>query len=157
MNGRLGAIYIASGPASRVWFVDRVRAVPGRGLEGDRYFTGTGSFSHWPKPGRELTLIAAETLEILESGHGLALEPGAHRRNLVTEGVELMDLVKTEFRIGAVRLRGERPCLPCRVLERRTLPGVYEAMKKTGGGLRATIVTEGFLSVGDPILLARHE
>lgn len=132
--------------------VVEVRAVPGRGLEGDRYFTGVGTFSGKPGPHREITLIEEETLLDLRR-RGIDLSPGGHRRNLVTRGVRLNDLVGTEFRIGDVALNGVRLCDPCAHLESLSRPGVHEALKGRGG-LRAQILTEGSIRRGDPVSVA---
>ena len=67
-------------------------ALPGLGLDGDRYATGVGSFSQSPAD-NELTLIEAETLDLIVADHGLNLEPGETRRNIVTRGIDLNSLV----------------------------------------------------------------
>ena len=60
--GTVEFIYIASGAAAPTHTVNEVRAIPGAGLEGDRYAAGSGTFSK-PLPDRELTLIEAEAIE----------------------------------------------------------------------------------------------
>ncbi len=129
--------------------VKEARAVPGRGLEGDRYFNGVGTFSK-PKPDREVTLIEIEALEALKRDYGIALEPADSRRNIITRGVLLNHLVGREFKVGAVALRGLRLCEPCSHLEelanRRVRPGLIHR-----GGLRAQILTGGVIRVGDPV------
>ena len=82
-----------------------VRAEPGRGLEGDRYWARQGTL--WkPEPDREVTLIEWESLETLAREAAVALEPAAARRNLVTRGVRLNDLVGRWFQVGEVTLKG---------------------------------------------------
>ena len=132
--------------------VAEATAITGVGLEGDRYATRTGSFSAKPKPGRQITLIEAEAIEALERELGLVLAPGETRRNLVTRGVALNHLVGCEFRVGEVRLRGHELCEPCGDLARMTgrpqvLPGLVHR-----GGLRAEILTDGVIRVGDPVI-----
>jgi MOSC domain-containing protein YiiM len=137
--------------------VGSVRAVPGRGLAGDRYFFGTGTYS--PKPshgGREVTLIEAETVAALfdgvqnAEGHrlGIKLAPAETRRNIATSGVPLNHLVDREFWVGPVLLRGTRLCEPCKHLEDLTQQGVMASLIHRGG-LRARILTEGVIRVGD--------
>ena len=63
--------------------IDPVRAVAGRGLEGDRYHDGTGFYSDHPGPVREVSLIVEETLEALRRDHNLVLAPGIIRRNIL--------------------------------------------------------------------------
>ncbi len=130
--------------------VKEVRAIPGKGLEGDRYFTQTGTYSKKPWPDREVTLIEVEAIEALAREYKIALEPGAARRNIVTRGVPLNHLVGREFRVGDVTVRGLRLCEPCAHLERLSHSGVREALIHRGG-LRAQILTDGTIRVGDSI------
>lgn len=131
---------------------DAARAVPGRGLAGDRYFKGEGSFSRWPGPRREVTLIAEEALAEMAEQTGIALDPKESRRNVLTRGVPLNDLARVEFTVGPVRMRGMRQCQPCKRLVRLTdhdeslIPALVDR-----GGLRARILTEGVIHPGDPI------
>ena len=80
----------------------------------------------------------------------MQIAPGDARRNVVTRGVALNHLVGREFRVGGVRLRGVRLCEPCSHLEGLTRPGVLDGLVHRGG-LRAQILTEGEIRVGDPI------
>ncbi len=125
-----------------------MRAVPGKGLEGDRYFRGEGSFSKNPGGGRQVTLVASEMLELLRSEHGIALPASETRRNLVTKGVSLNDLVGQVFQVGSVRMKGVRLAEPCNHLERLTQTGVLKGLVHRAG-LRADILDEGVLRVGD--------
>ncbi len=149
MCGIVVAIHRASMATEPMSSVKEARAVPGRGLEGDRYFNGVGTFSK-PKPDREVTLIEIEALEALKRDYGIALEPADSRRNIITRGVLLNHLVGREFKVGAVALRGLRLCEPCSHLEelanRRVRPGLIHR-----GGLRAQILTGGVIRVGDPV------
>jgi MOSC domain-containing protein YiiM len=149
--GRLVSIHLAAASGAPMVEVSAVRAWPGRGLEGDRYFLGTGSFSEKPGTGRECTLIEVEALEALARELDLTLAPGESRRNLVTEGVALNHLVGREFRVGGVRLRGMRLCEPCKGLALATgkpaiLPGLIHR-----GGLRCEILSAGEIRVGDEV------
>src|SRR5437588_5350681 len=93
--------------------VDSVRAVAGRGLEGDRYFDGSGTYSETEGEGRAVTLIEIEALDRLRDEYGIDLLPIESRRNIATHGITLDDLIGKEFRIGDVRMRGIRSCEPC--------------------------------------------
>lgn len=148
-QGEVESIYIA--PAARVPMeaVDEAVAVPGKGLEGDRYFLGVGAFSRWPEPHREVSLIAAEALEEMARETGVGLAPEASRRNVLTRGVPLNDLVGRDFYVGTVRLRGIRLCQPCKYLARLVeQPEVARALIGRGG-LRARILNPGTIHVGD--------
>jgi len=149
--GSLLAIQIGRQAEGRLESVPQVRAVPGKGLEGDRYFRGEGSFSNNPGGGREVTLVAREMLDLLEREHGIMLDPVETRRNLVTGGVSLNELVGQVFRVGDVRMRGVRLAEPCNHLERLTQPGVLKGLAHRAG-LRAEILDEGMLRVGDAIV-----
>ena len=150
-HGSLVAIQIGREAEGRLDSVAEVRAIPGRGLEGDRYFRGEGSFSKNPGGGRQVTLVASEMLELLQSEHGIALEAAETRRNLVTKGVLLNDLVGQVFQVGTVRMMGVRLAEPCNHLERLTRPGVIKGLVHRAG-LRADILDEGVLRVGDAIV-----
>jgi MOSC domain-containing protein YiiM len=160
--GRVVSIHITPEASAPIVSVPEARAVAGRGLEGDRYFLGTGFYS--PRPshgGREVTLIETETLEALFDGVvsaagntlGIKLDPGQSRRNIATVGVPLNHLVGRRFRVGAVLMRGTRLCEPCKHLEELTRPGVMGGLIHRGG-LRAQILADGLIRVGDPIELA---
>lgn len=125
--------------------------MPGKGLEGDRYFRGEGSFSKNPGGGRQVTLVASEMLDLLEREHGITLAPAETRRNLLTRGVSLNDLVGKDFQVGGVRMRGVRLAEPCNHLERLTQAGVLKGLVHRAG-LRADILDEGVLHVGDAIV-----
>ena len=128
-----------------------VRAFPGKGLEGDRYFAASGTYSDRPGPGREITLIESEAVDAMARDNEVRIEAGSARRNVVTRGVPLNHLVGEDFSIGEVRLRGIRLCEPCSHLEGLTRRGVLGGLVHRGG-LRAQILTEGTIHIGDAIL-----
>jgi MOSC domain-containing protein YiiM len=150
-HGNLVAIQIGRVAEGRLDSVPEVRAIPGKGLEGDRYFRGEGSFSKNPGGGRQVTLVASEMLDLLRDEHGIALQAAETRRNLVTRGVALNDLVGRVFQIGSVRMKGIRLAEPCEHLERLTQKGVIKGLVHRAG-LRADILDEGVLRVGDEIV-----
>ena len=146
-NGTVESIYIASAAEGRMEAREQIVAIPGVGLEGDRYALKTGTF-YKPKPDYELTLIEAEAVEALRRDYQVELAAGDVRRNIVTRGVPLNHLVGREFRIGDVRIRGIRLCEPCDHLQRITGKQVIEGLCHRGG-LRAQILTQGTIRVGD--------
>ena len=126
-----------------------VKAVPGRGLEGDRYFSGSGTFSPTPqKPDFEITLIELEQIETFAKAHSLPFTALHARRNIVTSGVALNDLVGAEFWVGEVRLRGVRLCEPCNYLAKISFPQTLKGLTHKAG-LRAQIISAGTIHVGD--------
>jgi len=131
--------------------VEEVRAVPGRGLEGDRYFAGCGTFSPTPqKPDFELTFIEEEKIADFARASGLPFTAHHARRNIVTSGVDLNALSGREFLVGEVRVRGLRLCEPCSYLAKISWPETLRGLVHKGG-LRAQILTEGTLRPGDEI------
>ncbi len=151
-TGILRSIWISPTARTSLFSLAEVRAVPGRGLEGDRYFLACGTFSTWPGGGRAVTLIAEEALDAIRDEHGIDLHEGRSRRNLVTSGIALDDIQDRTFRIGTAVFRGIRPCHPCRHLEGITQEGVFDALKDRGG-FRADVLEEGVIHVGDAIEL----
>ena len=158
-QGSVVSLHIAPKASAPMESVESVRAVPGRGLAGDRYFLGTGVYS--PKPshgGREVTLIEAEAVAALldgvqnAEGHrlGIKLAPAETRRNIATSGVPLNHLVDREFWVGPVRMVGTRLCEPCKYLEGLTQTGVMAGLIHRGG-LRARILAEGVIRLGDVV------
>jgi MOSC domain-containing protein YiiM len=150
MSGRLHAIYIGTVRGQPLVARGEILAVADRGLEGDRYFTGEGTFSKAPDPGAQVTLIESEAFEALQRDYGIALEPQEARRNLVTRDVALNHLVGREFAVGEVRLEGVELCDPCGHLQRLAGKPIKKPLAHRGG-LRARILTGGVLRVGDPI------
>jgi MOSC domain-containing protein YiiM len=150
-RGRVEGIYVGEDRGAELDPVNRVRAVPGQGLEGDRYFHGRGEFYALGKDGQDLTLIEAEAIEGLAVDTGIELAPAEARRNVVTRGISLNDLVGKRFSIGAVECLGRRLCEPCRYLERSTHPGVLAGLSNRGG-LRADVVSGGWIEVGAPVV-----
>ena len=155
-GGRIVAIYTSAEPGYPMQPRDHVRAIPGRGLEGDRYFTDNGRFSQRRLPGREvteLTLIESEVIQYLRFHWGLDVEEADSRRNLVTRAVALNDLVGSEFHVGEVRLRGASLCEPCVSLvkspENRNL---LRALAHRGG-LRAHVLSEGTIMLGNRVAI----
>lgn len=143
------AIFITDKKAVPLTSVPRVLAIAGAGLQGDRYLAKGGTLSK-KEAGRQLTLIEAEAIERLEREHGIELGPGESRRNVVTRGIALNDLVGKRFRVGPVECVGVMLCDPCGHLEKLTQKGVKKGLDNAGG-LRADIVTGGEIAVGDQI------
>jgi MOSC domain-containing protein YiiM len=146
MSGRVEGIFITADRGALPEPVGSVRALTGRGLEGNRYFYEADA-----PPGRALTLIAAEAVEAMEGEHGISLEARATRRNVVTRGVDVNDLVGKRFRVGDVECVGVELCEPCAHLESLTKPGIIKGLVHRGG-LNADILNDGEISVGDPVV-----
>ena len=156
------ALYTCASASQPMEVCVQVRALAGSGLVGDRYATNQGTLSRSARQAvRQVTLIAREAIE--EANGDLTkrgLAPfGVHetRRNIVTEGVDVNSLLGREFQVGNVRMRGAEPTRPCHrpsALVQKT--GFAEAFANRGG-LRAEVLSDGIINVGDLITVERLE
>lgn len=151
LTGLVEQIAVAPEAEAEMRLIDGVRALPGQGLEGDRYASRAGTFSPKTghKPGYELTLIAAEVVEDL-TARDASLDFVSTRRNVLTRGIDVNMLVGRDFKIGEVACRGLRLAEPCAHLERLAGPGLLRPLIHRGG-LRADILTGGEIRAGDLI------
>ena len=145
-------IFVATAPRAPQIEVPSVRVVVGKGIEGDRHF------GKRKVPGENLTLVEAEELEAFAQEQGVPVDLSGSRRNIVTRGVRLNDLVGREFRLGTALLRGVELCEPCSVMGRLYAlpewPGprtVRQMLHRAG--LRADVLQTGVFTVGDTLLL----
>lgn len=141
--GSVAGILVAPAAEAELTLVEAAEAIAGRGLVGDRYERGEGTFSA-PGRGYELTLVEAEVLDEVRLAW-----PDA-RRNVVTTGIALNGLVGERFRIGSIECVGRRLAEPCAHLERLTRPGLLRPLVHRGG-LRADILSGGTIATGDEI------
>jgi hypothetical protein len=140
VSGQVEALVLAGDAEAPVTVVDEAVARAGRGLVGDRYLEGRGTFSNRFARGIDLTLIDA----------GAIADPASARRNVITRGIDLNALVGRRFMIGEVECLGQRLCEPCAHLERLTRPGTLRALVHIGG-LRADILSDGTIRAGDVV------
>jgi MOSC domain len=143
-EGTVEALVVAPHATAPVQHVQTARAVPGQGLDGDRYAAGAGTFASG-RPGSALTLVDADVLDELAAQRGAPVD---QRRNVVVRGTDLNALVAREFTLGEVRCRGRRLCEPCAHLDRLNDGALLRPMVHRGG-LRADILTAGTVRVGD--------
>jgi len=151
MTGTVQDIWTASAVGALMQQHDAIEAVAGHGLVGDRYAEKVGSYSR-PDEGadRQLTLIEQEQLDWLLAEHGITLTGNGARRNLVTRGVRLNDLVGKRFYIGGVEVEGMRLCQPCKQLtEKLGFDFVYLMLNRSG--LNCRIVSGGTIRAGDAV------
>jgi MOSC domain-containing protein YiiM len=155
-QGSVISINIAPEAAGKMQSLSEVRAVAGQGLEGDRYFAKQGTFTDNPNTtGREVTLIESEAIDALERDYGVKIDAKDARRNIVTRGVPLNHLVGREFRVGDVKMRGVRldePCKHMASLVNEELKDKIRLGLMHRGGLRADILNDGVIRVGDDVV-----
>lgn len=126
--------------------VTSVEAVANCGLRGDRYTAALNRKS----PDYEVTLIEAEHIEEFVQVTGLPLSAEMPRRNIVTRGVRLNALCGQIFTVGRATFEGLELCRPCRLFAERTHREVVKFFLQKGG-LRARIVSGGYIALGDRI------
>ncbi len=155
MTGRVVSIQIASTASGPLHGLERVQAVAGMGLEGDRYYARVGTYSQKHDESREATFIEAEALEALTRDYAVQLTGLESRRNTTTLGVALNHLVGRQFRVGGAVFRGLRLCEPCTHLEETSGKPARQGLVHRGG-LRAQIVQSGIVRVGDAVEMVEN-
>jgi MOSC domain-containing protein YiiM len=154
-QGRVAAIFVTPESSGEMVSLPAVRAFADRGLEGDRFFRE--SWDAVNRPDKAITLIEAEVLERAAQELGMASIAAKTRRNLVTSGVPLLELLHREFVIGGVRMRGIRLFEPCgHLVKVSKLPGIFKALDHRSG-LKAAILTNGEIHVGDALTLVESQ
>jgi hypothetical protein len=143
-RGVVAGLLVAPAAEEALVQVTSVVAVAGRGLEGDRYAAGRGTFSG-PGRGYQLTIVDAEVLDELDVPWARA------RRNVVTRGAALNPLVGRRFRLGDVECVGRRLAEPCAHLEKLSGPGLLRPLVHRAG-LRADILAGGTIRLGDELV-----
>ena len=156
MGGRIAGIYTAMAEGLPVTRRERVRAFPGIGLDGDRYANGTGFWCKDHRVSRDLTLFEAEVGDSVSAQISSTIDYGVFRRNLITTGVRLNDLVGLRFQIGSIVAEGTSLCEPCEYLQRIVGLSILRPLVHRGG-LRANILTLGEICQGDSISLNAPE
>jgi MOSC domain-containing protein YiiM len=151
MTGHIAAIFVAPSKHAEQLAVDAVQLKSRKGIVGDRFFGYRKK-----QPGRNLTLIEWETIEEFNRIYQLNLPLNATRRNLITNGIRLNDLVGKTFKIGQVECRGIELCEPCKVMARlfpATSLSQTEIIRAfaSKGGIRAEVLTDGVVRLGDEI------
>jgi MOSC domain-containing protein YiiM len=151
--GTVTAIFVAPSAEARMKEIDTAELEAGRGIVGDRYHAGSGT---WSKPGeehldrRQVTLIESEAVAAVVRDYHTAFEASDSRRNIVTRDVALNHLVGTEFTVGSARLRGIKLCEPCNHLERLVGQPIRSPLLHRGG-LNCEVLEGGTVRVGDPV------
>jgi MOSC domain-containing protein YiiM len=144
-------IYIAPKPERRMQPVTEVVAVAGRGLQGDRYFKPVENGN----PTAEITLIESEAIEAAAAESGVDIRLEDTRRNVITSGVRLDDLLGKRFWLGEVEVEALEPNPPCRHLAELAGKPLLRPLGRRGG-VRGRIVMGGVIAAGDPIRQAER-
>lgn len=153
MEGEVVSIHIVAKDGGDLHSLGQVELVAGKGIVGDRHYCKQGN-----KPEQELTLVEIEQIKQFNTEMGLNIGPFETRRNIVTQGVSLNDLVGVEFMLGRVKVKGIELCEPCKHLGELltakystvSVPKIVAGLKHRAG-LRACIIEGGMVRVGDAI------
>jgi MOSC domain-containing protein YiiM len=150
-QGKVAEIYVAPQSAGEMVSIPEVRAFADRGLEGDRFLRD--SWNAVSRSDKAVSLIEDEVLQLAAKELGTESIANLTRRNIVTRGVPLIELLGREFTLGVVRMRGIRLFEPCGHLVKVTkLPGIFKALEHRSG-LKAAILSDGVIRIGDAVAL----
>jgi MOSC domain-containing protein YiiM len=120
--------------------VARVECLPGQGLAGDRFLDFKPDYKG------QITFFSREVYEDLcERFAVYDRDPSVFRRNVLVAGIDLRELIGQGFSIQGIEFEGTGECAPCHWMNEAFHEGAEEALRGRGG-LRAKILTHGFLS-----------
>jgi len=147
------AIIIGKRAKEALHYVESVEAYKGKGLKGDRYYYGEGTFNRpqLSQDVREISILPYESLEICNQRLHTTLDFLDLRRNLVIKNFDAQKIGDKVFTIGTAKFRIVRTCPPCRYLSRLLTEDMITGLKYIGGH-RAVIVESGTLCIGDELL-----
>jgi len=150
-QGRVKEIFVTPESAQPMVSLSRVRAYADRGLEGDRFYRE--SWNAVKRSDKAVSLIEDEVLELAGKEIGVEAIGILTRRNIVTRGVPLIELLGQEFTVGNVRMRGIRLFEPCGHLVAVTkIPAIFKALEHRSG-LKAAVLSDGEIQIDDAVVL----
>ncbi len=124
---------------------NEINLIAGKGVIGDRHF------KDYNDPLNQLSIIESENIDEYNLKYKLNIPYLNFRRNIVTKGIKLNDLVEKKILIGSVKLEVIDLCRPCRHLSEKL--GRYDIIKEflRKGGIRCQILNDGKISLSDQI------
>jgi len=138
-------ICITNKSAEEMQDVNKVKVIASKGIVNDRYFNENNDQA------LQITLIESENIDYYNQISETNIPYISFRRNIITKGIQLNDLVGKEFLIGNVKIKGHRLCAPCRYLQEMLKQKNLVKKLLNRGGLRCEILIDGIISVNDPI------
>lgn len=155
MRGVVEHIFIAPKSGEPMCELTQVAALRGCGLRGDRYMSRTG---YWCGVDEcQVTFIEGEILDRIAEDHGLMLGQGQHRRNIVTRGIRLAQLLGKTFAVGDAVFEYDRPRPPCSHLQSLHSRAVVRVLFGQRGGIGARVVKSGLIRTQDEIFVLGHD
>lgn len=146
----LKAIFIAASAGEPMLAVESVYAECNLGLQGDRYHHNRG---HWQSiEGCQVTLITAHELQQARRRTDIPLDRGAHRRNLVIDGIRPAALEGRRFRIGEAVFEYHKPRPPCGYIDQVEGRGIGRALRHRSGAC-IRVIESGMIHVDDPLVV----
>ena len=125
--------------------VNSIEVLANQGIIGDRHF------KEFNDPYSQLSLIESENIDNYNIKYGLNIPYIDFRRNIVTKGIRLNDLIGKKFLVGGVELEGIDLCRPCRHLcELLDQDNIIKEFLR-GGGLRCQILSSSSIEIGNRI------
>jgi MOSC domain-containing protein YiiM len=158
MTGIVCGIFYAKTKGGPMLAISDAELTPELGVVGDRYGLGKGSWSTPGKKHRQVSLITMEAIRAIDrkpQGAPRTIQPSETRRNIITSGIDLNQLVGKEFRIGDdVVLRGTKLCDPCERPAKLAGKPKFDFAKvfENKGGLCAEVIKGGRISDSDDIV-----
>ena len=147
-------IYIAAKPSGKQQSVDKIDVIAHKGIVGDRNFDQ----HRWH--GQNITLIESENIDSFNDQYQQNINQQDTRRNIITKGIKLNQLIDREFHIGQVKLLGTELCEPCHSFSKNlatesvTPQQVITAFTEKAG-IRATILNSGSITIDMPIVITQ--
>ena len=138
-------ICITNKSAEEMQEVNTVEVIASKGIVNDRYFNENNDQA------LQITLIESENIDYYNQISETNIPYISFRRNIITKGIQLNDLVGKEFLIGNVKIKGHRLCTLCRYLQEMLKQKNLVKKLLNRGGLRCEILTDGIISVNNPI------
>ena len=140
-------ICITNSSGNKMQEINNIKVIASKGIVNDRYFKDNNDKD------TQITLIESENIDHFNEISGTNFVASDFRRNIITKGIKLNELVNKEFTIGNVKIRGHRLCDPCKYLQDKLQQKNLVKKLANKGGLRCEILSDGIISAKDNILI----
>ena len=138
-------IGISKDDGQKINEISEIEVLSGKGISGDRHFRDYNGYKG------QITLIEKENIDYYNNKYKTKIPYIDFRRNIVTEGIELNNLIKKEIEIGTIKILPYQLCGPCLHLEQmlNSKDIIKEFLRR--GGLRCEVLVSGKIKIGDKI------